>query len=342
MEVQSLPEDEQQSLRDFWAQESWTRYGPPAGAQADTPPPQAPPSEGATKEGTSQSASEPSVASVASQDDSGSDSSIPSASEGESHPKPPAPPASSAATPTSDIVSKISSILTSYRLHDRPKDSARNEIQPETAEALNHIRDLEVFMGEPTEAGQVEAIRTCIEKGDKERDLEMDDKLQELVPYEEYTETPTQQGLTVAEGTIIDALLGFGPTGAAGMESPSPAKVDLKPEIERLDRIMEVIPQVRQMYARALKLPSRSDHDDCRELLVRMGVPVLVAEIPYEAEGLASSLARRGLVDFVATEDSDVLGYEVRQLLARAHFRDLCSGMQALPVELSSISRVRR
>jgi hypothetical protein len=42
-----------------------------------------------------------------------------------------------------------------------------------------------------------------------------------------------------------------------------------------------------------------------------MGVPVLEAKIPFEAEGLAASLALSGLADYVGTEDSDVLAYKV-------------------------------
>ena len=79
----------------------------------------------------------------------------------------------------------------------------------------------------------------------------------------------------------------------------------------RLDELIARNPEVREIYNRALSLPKTSDHDDCKELLVKMGVPVLEAAVPFEAEGLAASLARAGLVDFVATEDSDVLAYEV-------------------------------
>jgi hypothetical protein len=42
-----------------------------------------------------------------------------------------------------------------------------------------------------------------------------------------------------------------------------------------------------------------------------MGVPVIEAEPPFEAEGVASALAKRGLVDYVGTEDSDVIAYDV-------------------------------
>lgn len=81
--------------------------------------------------------------------------------------------------------------------------------------------------------------------------------------------------------------------------------------MDRLDRLIRIAPEVKQSYERALAMPSPSDHDACMELVTRMGVPVIKAGIPYEAEGLAASMARSGLVDFVGTEDSDVLAYEV-------------------------------
>jgi len=81
--------------------------------------------------------------------------------------------------------------------------------------------------------------------------------------------------------------------------------------ISSLNTLMDRAPGVHEIYARQLALPTKQDHEDCRELLVKLGVPVLTAMIPYEAEGLASSLAKAGKVDFVGTEDSDVLGYEV-------------------------------
>lgn len=86
---------------------------------------------------------------------------------------------------------------------------------------------------------------------------------------------------------------------------------DMTDPMDRLDQLIRTSPEVKRTYDRALAMPTPSDHDACMELVTRMGVPVIKAGIPYEAEGLASSLARAGLVDFVGTEDSDVLAYEV-------------------------------
>lgn len=108
------------------------------------------------------------------------------------------------------------------------------------------------------------------------------------------------------------------PAGDASKEIPeAPMELRRKPlasiaeGLATLDTLIDRAPVVHEIYARQLALPTKEDHEDCRELLIKLGVPVLTATIPYEAEGLASSLAKNGLVDFVGTEDSDVLGYEV-------------------------------
>lgn len=97
----------------------------------------------------------------------------------------------------------------------------------------------------------------------------------------------------------------------APMESRRKPLASIAESLATLDTLIDRAPVVHEIYARQLALPTKEDHEDCRELLIKLGVPVLTATIPYEAEGLASSLAKNGLVDFVGTEDSDVLGYEV-------------------------------
>lgn len=78
-----------------------------------------------------------------------------------------------------------------------------------------------------------------------------------------------------------------------------------------LDEIISLSPSVRDTYIRALDMPLEEHHAACRSLLTAMGVPILTATVPYEAEGLASALALAGEVDFVGTEDSDALVYGV-------------------------------
>ncbi|WVO18698.1 hypothetical protein L204_106418 [Cryptococcus depauperatus] len=132
-------------------------------------------------------------------------------------------------------------------------------------------------------------------------DLErMDERLENLVPLEEFTETYRQAELTLEEGEIINSLLS--PTS----ESSTP---DLPSPAQRLEDLLNLQLTVLRTHLKALDIPSPSNHANCRELLSVMGIPILVAPAPYEAEGLASALARAGKVDYVGTEDSDVLAY---------------------------------
>ncbi|WVR03765.1 hypothetical protein IAU60_000760 [Kwoniella sp. DSM 27419] len=158
---------------------------------------------------------------------------------------------------------------------------------------------------------------------------ELDETLADLVPSDRFTETPRQMSLTREEGEIMNEVLSrpaspFAKTGPASRctetaESGSSGPLDtaLASEVvaasaalDRLDRLIDTLPEVKQIYERALDIPSAADHEDCKELCRAMGVPVLEAKIPYEAEGLASALAKSGLVDYVGSEDSDVLAYE--------------------------------
>ncbi|WRT65759.1 uncharacterized protein IL334_002708 [Kwoniella shivajii] len=150
---------------------------------------------------------------------------------------------------------------------------------------------------------------------------ELDQALSELVPSNRVGETPRQMALTLKEGEIISSMLSTPPSppfkeiGHLPTPPSSPTIDETYPEIEpdpleRLDDLISDLPSVRAIYERALDIPSAADHEDCKELLRIMGVPVLEAKIPYEAEGLASALAKNGFVDFVGTEDSDVLAYE--------------------------------
>ena len=77
--------------------------------------------------------------------------------------------------------------------------------------------------------------------------------------------------------------------------------------LDRLTDLLAQVPETKGIYDRALGQPNKYTYLDCQDLLHRMGVPVIMADAPYEAEGLATALQRSGLADWVATEDSDVL-----------------------------------
>lgn len=235
------------------------------------------------------------------------------------------------------LIDDLSTLKTAYETGiTQPPKTVPKASPDETTEALQHVFELERLhdtLGEPRKPKDI--LRSPPEE---EETSVLDEKLEEVYPPDAIRESKRQVALTEEEGRIIDELLleDQTPSTAPDLRDPPPTSdtqstkkaadpesshmeedlpvellSDDRPALERLDDLLEASPLVRQTYERALAMPTPSDHDACMELVTRMGVPVIKAAIPYEAEGLASSLARAGLVDYVGTEDSDVIAYEV-------------------------------
>ncbi|KAI0035488.1 PIN domain-like protein [Vararia minispora EC-137] len=79
---------------------------------------------------------------------------------------------------------------------------------------------------------------------------------------------------------------------------------------DRLSKIFEKSTFMAESYLRRSSPPTDETYAESRSILNAMGVPVVVTSGPYEAEALASSMVLRGLADYVASEDTDVLVYE--------------------------------
>lgn len=139
----------------------------------------------------------------------------------------------------------------------------------------------------------------------------LDARLRALEPASTYGETPRQKALSDAEAEVYETALGDHPEMAGTPE------VAVSAALEQLDDVRKAAPSVRDTYISGLMMPLESDHAACRDLLQRMGVPVLFANIPYEAEGYAAALALRGTVDFAGSEDSDVIAYGVSSSKSR-------------------------
>ena len=71
-----------------------------------------------------------------------------------------------------------------------------------------------------------------------------------------------------------------------------------------LEQIMRRSTALSDNYERRCKPPTEETYTECKLILQALGVPCIEARSPFEAEGLASSLVRRGLADFVASEDT--------------------------------------
>jgi flap endonuclease-1 len=177
-------------------------------------------------------------------------------------------------------------------------------------DALKHVTELERLheaSGEPSQPRDI--YRSPPEE---EETSFLDEALEQVVPEEAFRESKRQKELTEEEGRIITSFLSRrdvdvgAPDGMEDIYTP-----DQTPPMTRLEDLIQATPEMKSVYQRALNMPTPSDHGACRDLVIKMGVPVLEARIPYEAEGLAAALANAGLVDFVGTEDSDVIAYEV-------------------------------
>ncbi|KAF8345313.1 PIN domain-like protein [Amanita rubescens] len=64
-------------------------------------------------------------------------------------------------------------------------------------------------------------------------------------------------------------------------------------------------------YTRRTCAPTSKTYDESREILQAMGIPCVESTGTFEAEALASAIVRQGLADYVVSEDTDVLLYEV-------------------------------
>lgn len=122
-------------------------------------------------------------------------------------------------------------------------------------------------------------------------------------PDTTYTESPRQMMLTAEEELQLQDLV-----QAVSSEDDTQSRVaELGRELADLRDRSELVSRT---YRRGHSIPSKWELEECQQLMEVMGVPVILAHPPFEAEGLASAMALAGTADFVGTEDTDVLGYE--------------------------------
>jgi flap endonuclease-1 len=209
----------------------------------------------------------------------------------------------------------LSTVFDSFKRNYRPP-TARGRIRDtaDLEEAIEHVKDLEDL--EESIAGSSPASATprdtnADQAADEGEMTIIDEKLREIVPPDALSETPRQASLTRDEALIITELLS--PTNTIPEVEITIDGVAAEPDSPQMmiEDLMWRAPEVRETYARALAIPKTSNHDECKELLLKMGVPVIMATAPFEAEGLGASLVKAGLADFVGTEDSDVLALSV-------------------------------
>jgi flap endonuclease-1 len=166
--------------------------------------------------------------------------------------------------------------------------------------------------------------QVLVEEQDPTEDVEIKRALVE--PDESYTESLRQMALTAEEELQLQDLA---QAAASGVDAPTRIREIAKDVNDLQDRARLVA----KTYARGHSLPAKWEMEEIQQLMHVMGVPVILAHPPFEAEGLASAMALAGTVDFVGTEDTDVLGYEAPLL------RNIASGSK--PIEIIQGKDVR-
>lgn len=229
-----------------------------------------------------------------------------------------------------EALERVKELEDLYESLDEPEQDVRMRPAPRAGTPLP-VKDESDSVPEPaamTEGDEPmhEALRL---ERERERDQEwLVEKMSEIMPPSLFSESRRQAAMSVEEGRILDAFLGSSMPVASANEAslasppsttpsadrsarteqsaPVDPLFDIDPQ-RRLADLLESVPETRSIYDRALGQPTKHTYLDCQDLLHRMGVPVILADAPYEAEGLATALAKAGMADWVATEDSDVI-----------------------------------
>lgn len=162
---------------------------------------------------------------------------------------------------------------------------------------------------------------------------EVDIVSKSVPPISTTSSTPRQVSLNETEGNLLTQAIQVVSTPTRSGE-----------ELDRLDQerlvLLKEAKTVAVSYNKAIDMPTSADMAEAQELLEAMGVPVLVADPPWEAEGLCSALVRANLADFVGTEDTDVLAYRTvllrnvadsKKPLVTIHGEEVREGMKYSP-----------
>ncbi|KAJ9109150.1 hypothetical protein QFC21_000478 [Naganishia friedmannii] len=182
------------------------------------------------------------------------------------------------------------------------KIASAEDVESRAEEQIAHanvsIYDL-VAMANNTgaETSSLEEIAT----DDIVEDMEIKRALVE--PDRDYTESPRQMALTTEEDLQLQDV-------DLVIRSNTYDQSQITEFTREIDDLAQRARLVSRTYERGHKIPTKWELEECQELMHVMGVPVVLAHPPFEAEGLASAMALAGIADFVGTEDSDVLGYE--------------------------------
>jgi flap endonuclease-1 len=141
--------------------------------------------------------------------------------------------------------------------------------------------------------------------GQEEDDVDVEDIATVVVePSHDFTESIRQTALTANENYLLSDIIKTLTTA-----SPTPTQMTFIEYQQELRNLQDRAGEVARTYERSHAKPTAQDIEEARELLQVMGVPIVQAPSPYEAEGLAAAMVLGGMADYAGTEDSDVLVY---------------------------------
>jgi hypothetical protein len=102
--------------------------------------------------------------------------------------------------------------------------------------------------------------------------------------------TKAQQDIIAREGQIWESL--------------SPQSEELDTAMASISLLATRSAAISQSYLRRAEFPTEQTFLETKLMVEAMGVPWIESMAPYEAEGMAASLVRNGLADYVASEDT--------------------------------------
>lgn len=165
------------------------------------------------------------------------------------------------------------------------------------ADSLRHIE-----IAEPVKSPKMASFESSV-LGEEVQEEDLEEIATVAVePSNDFTETPRQTTLTIQENYLLSDFI-------TTITSDSPSQASLYDFQQELRQLQDKAKEVARTYERSHSKPSSQDMAEAQELLEVMGVPIIQAAAPYEAEGVCSAMVLGGVADFAGTEDSDVLVY---------------------------------
>ncbi|KZT04482.1 PIN domain-like protein [Laetiporus sulphureus 93-53] len=127
------------------------------------------------------------------------------------------------------------------------------------------------------------------------------------------TEMSKKQKQLITEESLVWSRLAESPPNNSASETVE----------SELAALMDKSSAMVESFKRRVDGPTSQTYEESKEIIRAMGIPVIDTSGPYEAEALASLLMLKGHVDYVASEDTDVLAFQATLLRNLSSLQDL-------------------